>query len=124
MTKKPVFQLYKVLDPLRDDYEVLNANYKNMVLFTWKKEAGKIYAFNFCTLFFYEMARHEVEILDYKDEVIQTIICYRVKEHLHVEVPNMFISYNYHKQYRKSRKVEIVETRKNHDLRGWSVLNH
>ncbi len=100
------FQLIKILDPLRDDFKVINPNYKNIVIFTYKREPTKVFGFNFCTLLFYELKRVEIK------EEGNITNCYKIYQTLHGDLPFMFISYEYHYRYRPKQKPILQELTK------------
>lgn len=110
------FDLAKVLDPLRDDYKIVNPNYKNVVIFTYKNAIGNYFAFSFCTLLFYEVTRFEVFDHDYIGDIIKTVICFKHKKTLHGQIPGKFVVYNYSPKYRDFRKDGVNETMKFFDF--------
>lgn len=109
MTTNPTkifFELYKILDPTRNDFEVVNSNYENVVIFIWKKLLNRVFSFNFCTLLYSELISITID-----DKV-----CYKIKNTIHSEIPSMFITYQFRRDLRKNGQYENVRTMKHYNF--------
>lgn len=77
------FQLNHILDQKRDDYTIINQSYENTIIFTVKNIYNKTFMFNFCTLFYYELAFFEYEEKKH----------YKIKKKVGYEIPINFKVY-------------------------------
>jgi hypothetical protein len=99
-----MFQLDKILDQTRNDYKVLNRHtYENILIFSCKRFPNKLFTFNFCTMFYYEINCREVN---------GYVCCYNILK-VGFEIPTMFISYTFSIKDRSDfKKGEVVRRQK------------